>query len=334
MATDRERARDDANGAVVNDDTAQERFAAIMRFPKRAALISGILVPLTAAVNLFVLEDTSMPLFAVTVISAVVCLLAMVNVIRYSPRVMARLSSLAPHVGGRFTLWKAGAGGYAGVPFAYGAEHERFGMLNYDVRGVPIEIGHLSSQVSARYRAPTGRRHPYIVVRLPERMPHMILSFGHLSRVLGVRVAPDQWHRSQRVDVGFARRGRLFVGDGGEHVARAFFSPEMVQLLQRTGRYFDVEIKDRNLYLFPSAPVTAGAERRRDEKLELIEELATSVAGSKVWDLVRRQSRGTGPRYEALRADIARSVAIVFGIAGVFAVVLSLIVLNARGLLG
>lgn len=319
---------------TTSDDDAKARFEAISRYPRKAAVISGALIPLTLAVNLFVLKDMSMPLFAVTVISAVVCALAVVNVINYSPHVMARLSSLSPRVGGRFSLWKAGTGGYAGVPFAYGAEHERFGMLNFAVHGIPIEVGHLSSQVSARYRAPTGRRHPYVVVRLPERTPHMILSFGHLSRVLGMRVAPDQWHRSQRVDVGFGRRGRLFVGDGGEHLARAFFTPEMVQLFQRVGRYFDIEIKDRNLYLFPSRPVTAGAERRRDEKLELIEGLAGTVAGSTVWEFVRRQSRGTGSRYGELRADVARAVAIVFSIAGVFVVVLSLIVLNARGLLG
>src|SRR5690606_13206751 len=108
-------ARDDAAGG----DTADERFAAIMRAPRRGALISGALVPLTAAVNLL-LEDMSGLLFAGTVISAFVCALALWNVVNFSPRAITRLEALAPRVNGRFTLWKAGTGGLAGVPFAYG----------------------------------------------------------------------------------------------------------------------------------------------------------------------------------------------------------------------
>lgn len=320
-------ARDDAAGG----DTAEERFAAIMRTPRRGALISGALVPLTAAVNLLLLEDMSGLLFAVTVISGFVCVLALWNVVNFSPGAIARLEALAPQVNGRFTLWKAGTGGLAGVPFAYGVDHQRFGLLNYVVHGMPIEIGHLSSQVSGNFVAPTGRLHAYAVVRLPERWPHMILSFGHLSRILGVRVAPDQWHRSQRLDVGFGRRAQLFVADGGDQVARRFFDPETVQLLQRVGRSYDIELKDRNLYLFPSRPVVAGSEHRWNEQRELIEELAASMAGSGAREPVRRQNRGRGPGYAELRADFKRTGALVFGFAAVLVVVLSLIVLNVRG---
>ncbi|HEV6953278.1 MAG TPA: hypothetical protein VKY86_08500 [Promicromonospora sp.] len=319
-------ARDDAAGG----DTADERFAAIMRAPRRGALISGALVPLTAAVNLL-LEDMSGLLFAGTVISAFVCALALWNVVNFSPRAITRLEALAPRVNGRFTLWKAGTGGLAGVPFAYGVDHQRFGLLSYVAHGMPIEIGHLSSQVSDRYVAPTGRLHAYAVVRLPERWPHMILSFGHLSRILGVRVAPDQWHRAQRLDVGLGRRARVFVADGGDQIARRLFDPETVQLVQRVGRFFDIELKDRNLYLFPSRPVMAGSERRWNAQRELVEELAASMAGSRARELVRRQNRGRGPGYAELRADLKRTGALVLGFAAVLVVVLSLIVINIQG---
>lgn len=316
------------------DAVAKERFAKIMRFPRRAAVISGALIPLTLAVNLFVLkEDMSMPLFAVTVISALVCVLALWNVVNYSPTTMDRLKQLAPLVEGRFSLWKAGTGGYAAVPFAYGAEHERFGVLNYLFAGLQVEIGHLASQVSVRYRAPTGRRHAYAVVRLPERLPHMILSFGHLSTVLGVRVVPEQWHRSQRVDVGFRRRVRLFVGDGGEQLARTFFTPELVQLFESVGRTYDIEIKGRNLYLFASRPVAAGSTRRWQGQRALFEGLVASLSGAAVWDNIRRQSVGRGPGYGAeIRADVARGVAIVVSILTLVAVVVSIILVNAAGL--
>ena len=315
-------------------DQSAERFAAIMRFPRVAALISGPVVLVSLAVNLFVLEDKSGLLFVVTVASALVCVLALWNVVNYSPMAMDRLKHFAPLVEGRFSSWKAGAGGYAGVPFAHGAEHERFGVLNYISAGLQVEIGHLASQVSAQFRAPTGRRHAYAAVRLPERLPHMILSFGHLSTVLGVRMAPEQWHRSQRVDVGFGRRARLFVGNGGEQLARTFFTPEMVQLFEGVGRTYDIEIRGRTLYLFASRSVAAGSARRWRGQQALLEGLVASLSGSVVWENIRRQNVGRGPGYGTeVRADIARGVAIVFGVITLIIVVLSVIVINAAGLL-
>lgn len=326
-------ARGGTRGETVGDPAA-ERFAAIMRFPRVAALISGPVVLVSLAVNLFVLKDKSGPLFVLTAASALVCILALWNVVNYSPRTMDRLKHLAPLVEGRFSLWKAGTGGYAAVPFVYGAEHERFGVLNYHSAGLQVEVGHLASQVSARYRAPTGRRHAYAVVRLPERLPHMILSFGHLSTVLGVRIVPEQWHRSQRVDVGFRRRARLFVGTGGEQLARTFFTPELVQLFESVGRTYDIEIKGRSLYLFASRPLAAGSTRRWRSQRALLEGLVASLSGAAVWDNIRRQSVGRGPGYGAeIRADVARGVAIVISILTLVAIVLSVIVINAAGLL-
>lgn len=314
-------------------DSAAARFAAIMRYPRRSALTSGGLALVAVAVNVFVLDDMSAPLLGVAVLAALVCLLSVWNVVSFSPTAVARLESLSLRVDGRFTLWKAGTGGYAGTPFAYGADHRRFGVLNYSVRGMPVEIGHLSSQVSARYTAPTGRRHAYVVVRLPERLPHMVVGFGHLSRVLGVRVAPEQWHRSQRIDVGGGRRFRLFVAPGGEQIARKFFSAEMVQLFRRVGRHYDVEIKDRHLYLFASRSAASGSDRRWHAQQDLIEALAAAVADSGIWKLVGRRSRGRGPAYGDLRADVARAVTIVMTVSAVAIVVISLVALKAAGLL-
>lgn len=310
-----------------------QRYAAIMRYPRMVALISGPLFLVSLAVNLFVREAKSGPLLVVTVVLALVCILATWNVIDFPRVAMGRLKALSTLVDGRFALWKAGVGGYAGVPFAYGAEHERFGVLSYRSGGMQVEIGHLSSQVSARYRAPTGRRHAYVVVRLPQRLPHMILSFGHLSTVLGVRVAPEQWHRSQRVDVGFGRRARLFVGKGGEQFARTLFTEELVRLFENVGRTYDIEIKDRNLYLFARRSVAAGSARRWAGQRALVDGFTASLSDSVVWDLLRRQSAGNGGRYgDELRADVARGVAIVFGIAALVVVVLSIITINAAGL--
>lgn len=326
-------ARGEAHGTTGSVDTAEERFASLMRHPRRAALISGALVPVAVAVNLFLLDDVSGALIGVAVIASVVCVLAVWNAVNFSPTAVARLEGASSRFGGRFTLWKEGTGGHTGVPFAYGAEHQRFGVLDYVVHGLPVEIGHLASQVSARHTAPTGRRHAYVAIRLPQRLPHMIVSFGHLSRVLGVRVAPDQWHRSQRVDVGAGRRFRLFVGDGGEQIARRFLSPDVVRCFQRVGRHYDIEIEGRHLYLFGARSAAAGTERRWNAQRGLIEDLAATVSGSGVWEIVRRQRVGRRASRAALRADVKRAVALVFGIAAVITIVLSLIVLEAAGLL-
>lgn len=328
---------DSARGSAQGEtaaDPAEERFAAIMRYPRMAALISGSLFLVSLAVNLFVLEDKSGLLFVATAASALICILALWNVVNYSRAAMGKLKTLAPQVGGRFWPLKAGTGGYAGVPFAHGAEHERFGLLTYTVHDLQVEIGHLASQVSDRLRAPTGRRHAYVVVRLPQRLPHMILSFGHLSTVFGVRVVPEQWHRSQLVDVGFGRRARLFVADGGEQLARTFFSPEMVRLFEGAGRTYDIEIRDRNLYLFASRSAAAGSSRRWSGQRALLDELVAALAGSRVWEVIRRQSAGRGEGYGGeIRADVARGVAIFFGVLVVIIVVLSVIVLSAQGLM-
>lgn len=82
-----------------------------------------------------------------------------------------------------------------------------------------------------------------------------------------------------------------------------------------------------------SRSAAAGTERRWNGQRELIERLATTLAGSTVWDLVRRQSRGRGPAYGALREDAVWTGTIIVSVAVVAIVVLSFIVLKAAGLL-
>ena len=314
-------------------DAAKERFDDIMRAPRITALVSGILTVVPIVVVYFVLDVRSGLLLAAGVGAAVVCAIAVLQIFNYSPAAIARLERLAPQVDGRFALWKQGSAGYDGVPFRYSFERQRFGVLDLIAHDARIEIGHLVGQASSKARTPMGRRHAYIVFQLPERLPHMILSFGHLSKFLGLRIVPEQWHRSQRVDVGGGCRFRLFVGVGGEDVARSLFTPDVVHLFQRVGRSYDVEIKGRNLYLFSTRSPAAGSERRWEEQQALVESVAAMLSASETWDLVRRQSRGRGPVYADLRADVARGVAVFFSVAAVAVVVLSIVTLKAAGLL-
>jgi hypothetical protein len=298
-----------------------------------AAAVGAVLAAASVVMQVVVLDDFSGPLLGVSVVSALVCVLSLWNVVNFGPMVARRLESASPSVGGRFSWWRSGTGGYEATPFAYGADHQRFALLSYSVGAVPVEIGHLASQVSERHSAPTGRRHAYVALRLPERLPHAILSFGHLSKVLGIRVVPNQWHRSQLVDVGLGRRARLYVADGGERTAREFFTPAIVALLGRVGRTYDVEIKDRILYLIASRSVAAGSVRRWSQQRDLVERLARALSDDGLWAPIRHQARGSGPSFGALRADVRRAVTIFAVVVGVLVVGISALVIYASGVL-
>lgn len=314
-------------------DAAKERFDDIMRAPRVAALVSGMLTILPIAAMFFVHGARSGLLLAAGIGAALVCLIAVLQILNFSPTAIARLERLARQVDGRFALWEPGSGGYEGVPFKYSVERQRFGVLDLAAHGTTIEIGHLVAQASHKQSISMGRRHAYIVFRLPERLPHMILSFGHMSKLLGVRIFPEQWHRSQLIDVAGRRRFRLFVGDGGEDVARSFFGPDVVQLFQRVGRFYDVEIKGRDLYLFSPRSAAAGSERRWKEQRALVESVAAALTASGVWDLVRRQSSGRGPSWSDLRPDTVRGTTIIMSVIAAAIVVLSFFALKAAGLL-
>lgn len=322
-----------STGGASARDVARERFDDIIRAPRTTVLVSGLLTVVPIVVMIFVQNVRSGLLIAAGVGAALVCLIAVLQIVNYSSVAVARLQRLAPQFDGRFALWKPGAGGYDGVPFKYIFERQRFAVLDWFTHGTSIEIGHIVGQASRSARTAMGRRHAYVVFGLPERLPHMILSFGHLSSLLGVRVFPEQWHRSQRVDVGGGRRFRLFVGDGGEDVARSFFTPDIVQLFQRVGRSYDVEVKGRDLYLFSTRSAAAGSERRWEKQQALIESIAAAMPALEVWDLVRRQSAGRGPSWSDVRPDTVRVVTIVMSVVVAAIVVLSLFTLKAAGLL-
>lgn len=151
-------------------------------------------------------------------------------------------------------------------------------MLNYVVHDMPVEIGHLASQVSDRYVAPTGRRHAYVVVRLPERLPHMIVSFGHLSRVLDVRIAPDQWHLPVLEQIG-----------GGRHRA----SLERAACAHREPRNFDGEFRGMGTRASPEPG--ASSRRRRSSCGCCAYGRDRRVRGR------RRHRRALSPRAQCLR---------------------------------
>ncbi|MGO1406080.1 MAG: hypothetical protein ACTIK9_02030 [Agrococcus casei] len=270
-------------------------------------------------------------LMLAAVAPAVVFLFSIWNIMSYSPGAMRRLQEFAEQADGRFTLWKPGRSNFDAVPFKYDVEQERFGVVNVAPHGVPVEIGHLSSQVSARHRAPGGRRRAYVVLKLPQRLPHMIFSIGHQAKLLGIRVVPEQWDRSQRVDIGQGRRFKLFVADGGESVARTFLTPDIVQLFDKVGRHYDIEINGHHLYLIANRSTAAGSKRRWQNQRALLDELARTMASSTIWDYLRQHSRRLNVRETEMRTDIKRALTIFLSGLAAFILVICLMALTASG---
>lgn len=322
-------------GAAASPTFEHERaqFARILRSPRVVAIVSACVAVAAALSQILAFDHLAAGLMLAAVAPAVVFLFSIWNILSYSPAAMRRLREFAEQADGRFTLWKPGRSNFDAVPFKYDVEQERFGVVNVAPHSIPVEIGHLSSQVTARFRAPGGRRRAYVVYKLPERLPHMIFSFGHQAKLLGVRVVPEQWDRSQRVDMGQDGRCKLFVAEGGEPVARRFLSPNMMQMFKRLGRNFDIEIKGHHLYLIANRSTAAGPQRRWKKQRALIDELAATLASSSMWEYLRKNSRRLNVRNTEIRADIKRAVTIFFSVLAAITVVIILIVLTASGLL-
>lgn len=308
---------------------ARGEVAAIMRRPKFFAVISGVVV--LGAIGIALRIDHFVAgAFVPGVLALLIFVICVQQVLAFTPTAVERLKIAAERVDGRFTLWREGSGGHTGWLFTNGAGHQRFGVLNHVVHDVPVEVGHLLAQAQPQAPAATGRRYGYVVLRLPERLPHIVLDSGRVVRILGVRFMPETWHRSQLVEVGGGRRFRLFVADGGEQIAREMFTPELVRLFQQIRRHYDVEIKGRNLYLSSTRSVASGTNRRWRRQQALIDDLAGQMTGSAVWQRLRSGHRGRGT--DALRMDEKRAVIIVASVAIAAIVVLSALALYARGI--
>ena len=311
---------------------ARTQYARILRSTRVVAAISGGVSVAAALAQLFAFDHLVAGLMLAAIVPAVICLFSIWNIVSYSPAAMQRLRVFADEADGRFTLWKPGRSNLDAVPFKYDVNQQRFGVVNFASHEIPVELGHLSSQVSARYRAPGGRRRAYAVFTLPQRLPHMIFSFGHQAKLLGIRIVPEQWDRSQRVDIGQGRRFTLFVAEGGESVARVFLSPAMVQLFNQLGRTYDIEIKGRHLYLIANRSTAAGSQRRWEQQRGLIEELGAALASSPMWDYLLQHSRQIKVRNTEVRTDLKRAVTIFFSVLAAITLVIIVIVVTASGL--
>ena len=109
--------------------------------------------------------------------------------------------------------------GYEGMPFRYGREHRRWMVVSGVIGGRPVEFGNLAF-VEPTTMKNIPRRCGYIAIRLPARLPQMVLNSGHSSILFGFTL-PEPPHRDHELDVGAGRAFRLCTAQYGEHIAQA-----------------------------------------------------------------------------------------------------------------
>lgn len=308
------RDRGERCAAITVDDEIRERFREATHRSRVTAVISALIVVVGLVLEFFVLEELSLPLAGVILLALLALVFALKGMSRGSQRTMYRVATFARRNGLDFQLWKDGSADYQALPFRSGTGHQRLAVVNAQRNGTPVEFGNLLSQAT---NGVVDRPCGYIAIALPERMPHVFADAGRLARLLGVRILPNQWHSSQRVDLPGARSFRLYAVDGASSIARVFFDPGMVALFNRITKRFDVEIKGRHLVLLSMIDVSSGSARRWEEQVGLVDELVSALNTSPVWDLLRRRARGRGLEYGEVRWAVAGPVIAVSVFAGV-----------------
>lgn len=322
--------QDGADQTTSDGRKARESLSEISRGSRKLAVTNGI-VALSMISVLITVGEVAAGALVILTTALLFFALGIYQAINFSPATMGRLERFSEQIDGRFTPWKTGAGDGTPAPFTAGPTTDRFAVVNYVQQGMPIEIGHLLSQMTARKVPGLRNINTYITIGLPRRLPHMVIDFGHLTQISRLRLLPTSWHRSQRLDVGGGRRFRLYVATGRERLARAFFTPEVLNAFLSVGQSFDVEIKANRIYLFSKRSIASGSDRRLQRQQALIDGLVQSLADPQIADLLRHQSRGRD-RLE-LRTDMTRGLIIFWsGIVAVIAVI-SVIALYALGLL-
>ncbi|MGI6879940.1 hypothetical protein [Microbacterium sp. gxy059] len=235
---------------------------------------------------------------------------------RSSLATACRIDRFAERNGMRFDRWR-GRSGYAGMPFAYGNGHQRLHVVRGRRDGIPVEFGNLQYDT---VRA-IPRRCGYVAIRLPERLPHMVLDARHSSALFGLTL-PVPPHASQRVDVGAGRSFTPYAVDGADRVARTMFAPDVLALFQEVAKRFDIEIVGDMLFLYSRGDASTNSAKRWGRQLSLVDALVAAIPTWSVWELARRQNRGRGAHYPAMRTSHARQTVVPVAIGAAAAAII------------
>lgn len=300
------------NALDAADDDGAAGEVAGMRGMYRVVAGTGIAAIIVGIVLWLVVPDGSDARAVTTLIvgGSGVLITGFVLLVRSAPSRAYRIARFAERNGLAFT-WLRRSPGYEGMPFAFGNSHRRWMIVSGRRGGRPIEIGNLSFTEGEWRRY--GRRCGYVAIRLPGRLPHMILDAGHSNGLLGMTL-PQEPRRDQQLDVGAGRAFRLYVAEGAQTFARALFTPDAVSGFVELAKRYDVEILGDCLFLYSRTAASTTSPRRWLAQLEAIDTLGRAIPGWAVWDLVRSVRKGSIARIPRLAMGKVRTGSLLLGI--------------------
>jgi hypothetical protein len=145
----------------------------------------------------------------------------------------------------------AGAPAYDGIIFTQGNSRARPVVLGYDQGASPFEIGNYQYETGSG-KTRTVHRTGYVRIRLPRRLPNMVLDatsnnlFGKISNL------PTGFYANQRLSLegNFDKYFTLYAPSQYKTDALYVFTPDVMATMIEYGKDFDMEIIDDSLFLY------------------------------------------------------------------------------------
>ena len=201
--------------------------------------------------------------------------------IRLNKQRLARINQFATANGLVFRQ-NLGPGGLRGMIFDNGHSQKVTESLTFP-DGIEI----------ANYTFVTGsgkNRHThnfgFVRVALKRALPNMVLDARH-NNFLGLTNLPDVFHGSQRLRLegDFNKYFDLYAPKQYERDALYVFTPDVMQVLIESGRKYDMEIVDNELFIYQPTFIDLSSEERLREALS-----ATAAISTELRDQTKRYS--------------------------------------------
>lgn len=148
--------------------------------------------------------------------------------------------------------------------------------------GRELEVGRYSSTTGGDTSRSTVRTE-YARLRLPRRLPHIVLDATANDSLLGKSTLPIELTGDQRLDLegDFPKYFRLSAPVGYERDALYLFTPDVMAILVDHARAFDIEIIDDQLFFYAARGIVTTDPHAWDGLLTATGALQRTVAG---WD--------------------------------------------------
>lgn len=215
-----------------------------------------------------------MPLLVwISLISGVIYFARRALVARY--RLLVRVDRFATRNGLQLKYDTAIAAYYPGMIFDEGRSRQVREVLIFPEMG---EIGNYS-YITGSGKNQTTHYWAYLKVKLPRKLPHMVLDakknnfFGKISNLT------DTFDRSQTLSLegDFNEHYTLYAPKQYERDALYIFTPDVMAKLIDNGSSYDMEVIDDELYLYRAGKIDLASELELKSLLAIVETIGTDL---------------------------------------------------------